>query len=474
MPCNDAPRLWQQNFPYGKRVTTTFAVTVTAGTLNLPLVNHAALLWSEGQQELTATTTILSAIPDFSGSSKVGPPEAERGDVVTYTIVTINSGDQISDVVLSDPPLTGLTFARCHYETIGGSNSQACNQPPDLWTHDMDNNERITTTIAFTVTAGTLRWPVVNCATLRSGDITWQEICAPETLLNAKAYIYLPAVLRSYPPQPTGSLVIAQGNPTVFHPSVALTLSATVAGGDVVTQMRFSDDKVQWSDWEPFNTTKSYTLPSNTSGLKTVYAQFRGGKGGVSDTVSDQVYLSINGSFEDGNLSGWQKKESPLPVELQDSVQEQSGGTTPPADGNHVVLLGDTDYSCNGVPLGYAAIEQVFHVPSGPSQLTFKYIIWSQDASIKGTYDRFEVYVNGELKFYDGNMVNDLSCSQWWRVPSSDNPRGGQTTGWATGEVDLSAYAGQNVTISFRNYSRYDHWYNTYTYIDRITIEGDW
>ena len=286
--------------------------------------------------------------------------------------------------------------------------------------------------------------------------------------------IYLPVVLSSYPPQPTGNLVVAQGNPTVFHPSVTLTLSATVPGGDVVTQMRFSDDKVQWSEWEPFTTTKSYTLSGNTSELKTVYAQFRGGKGGVSDTVSDQVYLSINGSFEDARFSGWQTTENPLPVEQQGSIQEHSGGTTSPASGKHVVLLGDTDYSCDDVPLGYAAIEQNFHVPSVPSKLTFKYIIWSQDASIKGAYDRFEVYVNGELKFYDGNMVNDLSCSQWRRVPSGDNPRDEQTTGWATGEVDLSAYAGQNVTISFRNYSRYDNWYNTYTYLDHVTIEGNW
>ncbi len=199
------PRLWQQEvFSSGERVTTTFAVTVAKpGTLYYRLVNHAYLVWDGGQQEMTATTTIVPAIPDFSHSSKAGPLEAERGDVITYTIVAVNSGETISSVVLSDPAPTGLEFARCRYVVAGGESGECggdSGDPSRLWSHAVLSGEPITTTVAFTVTSSTLRWPVTNCATLRSGNVTWQKMCAAETLLNPKAYIYLPVVLRGYPP----------------------------------------------------------------------------------------------------------------------------------------------------------------------------------------------------------------------------------------------------------------------------------
>jgi bacillopeptidase F (M6 metalloprotease family) len=104
--------------------------------------------------------------------------------------------------------------------------------------------------------------------------------------------------------------------------------------------------------------------------------------------------------------------------------------------------------------------------------LEFKYIIYSQDASTGDQYDRFEVYVNDQLVFHDGNQVNSgLDCDVWWRVPSPQNPgNNGEVSGWATGTVNLSAYAGQTVRLSFRNYSRFDGWYNTYTYLDDVAI----
>jgi uncharacterized repeat protein (TIGR01451 family) len=201
IPCDDAPELWQQGFPTGKRVTTTFAVTVTAGTVNWPLVNRAYLTWNAERQELIATTTVVSAIPDFSQSYKTGPQEAERGDVVTYTILTVNSGDPVFGVVLSDPTSVGLVFARCRYGVAGDAVDQPCGeQPPDLWTLDVAGGGRITTTVAFTVTAGTLRWPTINCAALRTGDIQWHTVCADEMWVNPKAYLYLPMVLRNHPP----------------------------------------------------------------------------------------------------------------------------------------------------------------------------------------------------------------------------------------------------------------------------------
>jgi hypothetical protein len=289
--------------------------------------------------------------------------------------------------------------------------------------------------------------------------------------------IYLPLVLRNFPPMPTGSIAIEEETTNAYRPSVTLVLSATV-NGDTVTQMRIRNEDTNWSesDWETFTITRAWPLADGISGLRTVYAQFRGSIGGISDPVSTQIYLSRNGDFEDGaGQTAWQETENPLPVSIVQSVPERPSGSTPPADGSYAILLGNTSYPCadDGVPIGHAAIEQAFNLPPNVDRLTFKYIIWSQDASTDVIYDRFEVYVNGNLEFHDGNQISTgLGCNNWRRVPGPENPRGGQTTGWATGEIDLGAYAGQAVTISFRNYSRYDGWYNTYTYIDSVNIEG--
>jgi hypothetical protein len=299
--------------------------------------------------------------------------------------------------------------------------------------------------------------------------------------------IYLPLVTRDYPPTPEmGSVTIAGGSDRVYHTTVTLALSDTFAGGvDTVAWMRLSNESVLWGedDWEPFSPVRTWQLASGRSDLRTVYAQFKGSRGGVSTApVSDTVYLSLNGDFEYGSLKpGWRGAQNPLPVSIVQSVQERTGGSIPPFDGDNAVLLGSLDYACapHGVPLGYAGIAQTFSLPpSVKGKLTFRYIIWSQDASIGDAYDRFEVTVNGNLLFSDGNQVNKgLNCDQWWRVPGPKNPRYGQVDGWAIGEIDLGSYAGQDVVIAFRNYNRYDGWYNTYTYVDGVTIEpvqGGW
>lgn len=201
--------------------------------------------------------------------------------------------------------------------------------------------------------------------------------------------------------------------------------------------------------------------------------------------VADKVYfpvamrtlippLLVNGGFEQQG-QGWNLINNGLPA----GIVGQSNDPSVPL-GTYSALLGRADYPCNaaGVPLGHAAVEQTYAVPQSSQHVTlrFKYIVWSQDASTSGQYDRFEVFVTPQsgaasLVFFDGNMVNQgLGCNVWRRVPGPENPRNGQTTGWAEAVVNLDAYKGQTVTFSYRNYSRYDGWYNTYTYLDNVRV----
>ncbi len=296
------------------------------------------------------------------------------------------------------------------------------------------------------------------------------------------SYVYLPLVLRHYPPPaPVGDVRIAGGETTIYDSSVTLDLSAAVERG-AVTEMRLRNEDTEWreADWEPFASTRSWQLSDGSNGPRVVYAQFRSNLGAVSAPVADRTYLLLNGNFEAGPaLSAWRTTENPLPVSIVQHVSERPEGVTPPADGDHILLLGNPDYECapDGAPEGSATVEQTLSLPADVHQLTFKYVMWTQDVSLGVTYDRFEVYIDEELAFFDGNQINDLDCDTWRRIPGPENPRGApqpSTSGWAIGTIDLSPYAGQDVIVSFRNYHRIDGWYSTYTYVDAIVVTGRW
>lgn len=182
-----------------------------------------------------------------------------------------------------------------------------------------------------------------------------------------------------------------------------------------------------------------------------------------------------NGDFEILD-TGWDFQNNGLRVS---TIQSAPTGDEDIPMGSNAALLGGTGYACRpeGVPMGYAEVRQSFTVPDAPDGKTvglrFNYVIYSQDASTKPDYDRFEVYINESAApvFSDGNLVNTgLGCNVWWRVPGPHNIRDGQTTGWANGFINLERYQGQTIQISFQNHNRFDGWYNTYTYLDNVEI----
>jgi uncharacterized repeat protein (TIGR01451 family) len=209
LPCGPLNEIWKLDLLPGARVTTTLAATVTAattGTLHVPLVNRAYISWDTGQQELVFTTTLLSAIPEFTLFHEPEPPDARTGDVITYTIVAVNTGDSVSDVVLSDTLPGGVAFVpgSCTYHVAPpGSLSLhlPCNdlipgQNQLVWQEDMSHGTRITTTFLVTITvpAGSAHWPLQNCAHL-SWSVIQEESCAT-SLANPTFHIYLPLIMR--------------------------------------------------------------------------------------------------------------------------------------------------------------------------------------------------------------------------------------------------------------------------------------
>lgn len=87
---------------------------------------------------------------------------------------------------------------------------------------------------------------------------------------------------------PTGSVTVNNGAIYTKSNSVTLTLSAT--GSSQVTFMRFSSDGANWTAWEAYTTSKSWTLTTG-DGSKTVYVQFIDAAGLTSTTIYDTIVL---------------------------------------------------------------------------------------------------------------------------------------------------------------------------------------
>ncbi|MEE8391085.1 MAG: CARDB domain-containing protein, partial [Anaerolineae bacterium] len=118
----------------------------------------------------------------------------------------------------------------CAYRRPAGS-SLSCNFPPDLWQEDFAASDRITTTFAVQVTEGSMGWPLVNCAYL-NWDGNQKEMCFTTTV-NPSLLIYLPLVMRNFPPMPdlrVVSLTVEPSNPAAGQ-SVTITIVVQNVGG---------------------------------------------------------------------------------------------------------------------------------------------------------------------------------------------------------------------------------------------------
>jgi hypothetical protein len=90
---------------------------------------------------------------------------------------------------------------------------------------------------------------------------------------------------------PTGTIIINNGDEVTQSLNVELTLYATDNSKELTgnARMTFSNDNKNWSDLEPYKTTKTWTLSSG-EGEKTVYAIFRDAAGNwMSKPVNDKI-----------------------------------------------------------------------------------------------------------------------------------------------------------------------------------------
>lgn len=171
---------------------------VGAGLMVLAPFISDAQLGSIVTNLATHAEVLAPGAADFTSSYKTGPPSALKNDVITYTIVAVNTGDAVSDVTLSDAIPNSSTFVpgSCTYDD--GNWVWDCGPLTEMWVENFAPGDRITTTFAARVTAGTMMWPLVNCAYL-NWDSNQQEMCFTTIVNPFGNYTYLPLVLCNYP-----------------------------------------------------------------------------------------------------------------------------------------------------------------------------------------------------------------------------------------------------------------------------------
>ncbi|PIV28728.1 MAG: hypothetical protein COS36_01255 [Candidatus Altarchaeum sp. CG03_land_8_20_14_0_80_32_618] len=160
---------------------------------------------------------------------------------------------------------------------------------------------------------------------------------------------------------------------------------------------------------------------------------------------STPIPIINNGGFETGDFTGW----------TAGGPGDHKVDTQVPYIGKYSALIGFRDH--NNVANGYDYIYQTIELPLGKeSELSFYYRFYSYDYC---NYDFFTMYIKDE----NGNVLATP-------VNRCLGGNGLEDTGWTNVKYNLTPYAGQKIQIYFEVSNRYDTAYNSWAYVDNVTI----
>jgi len=92
------------------------------------------------------------------------------------------------------------------------------------------------------------------------------------------------------------SIYLNNGDEYTRSNKVILSLQAEDIGSGV-SQMTFSTDNCEWSDWVPFCNEINFTFPAN-DGEKTVYFRVKDYAGNIAEPVQGTIYLDTTAPNE--------------------------------------------------------------------------------------------------------------------------------------------------------------------------------
>jgi len=178
-------------------------------------------------------------------------------------------------------------------------------------------------------------------------------------------------------------------------------------------------------------------LPANKYHYFTVTAYDQDGNESWHSLEARQAVGEVpfsNGDFELGNNGDWLEQNAKviLPSSaLPPGVQ--------PLSGDFTAMLGLADRH-------HHSLAQLFRVPADGAILRYRYIFWAMRSHINDLcrFGTVEIRINDEV-VEDFNPYIAHPDSWQWAPNCADTIE----HGWLTREIDLSAYAGQNILLDF-------------------------
>ncbi|RAV21993.1 S-layer homology domain-containing protein [Paenibacillus contaminans] len=272
---------------------TTYSITgLTNGTLYYFMVKAAnTTVESEASNEAGATPQAV-VLPVLTmvhiASDNANPVYAKTGDTVTLTFT--------ANTALDGLPAAAIAGRAANVTEMGNHTYIA-----SYTLTDSENEGIVTFTIDFTNAEGIAGTQVFG--TTDGSGVIFDRI-APE-----------------------GSLRINGGAGSASSESVVLTIAIGDGDGSGGVRMRFSNNQVNWSEWETASGTKAWTLGSG-NGAKTVYMQLIDAAGNVTSVaIAASIQLQQYVETSDPNV------DSPAPQTETISANVQNG-----KDGNGSVV----------------------------------------------------------------------------------------------------------------------------------------
>jgi hypothetical protein len=263
-------------------------------------------------------------------------------------------------------------------------------------------------------------------------------------------HLFMPLLMKPSPPNqsPTDILLsnsmLQENQPintvvstlSTSDPNVGDTFTYSLVRGDGDTgnaSFNISGNQLRSSAVFDYETQNSYSIRIRTTDQGSLFFE-KAFIITITMMVTDPI---VNGDFEQGRVAWTEYSTYGWPL-----IRQEFPGTVTPYDGTWAVWLGG-DYD----DISY--IQQQVLVPAGQPYLSYWHWIASADAC---GYDIGTVWVNGTvIETYDLCSDND-------------------TNGWVQRVINLSAYAGQSVSIQIR--AECDSSLNSNLFIDHVAFQS--
>ena len=338
-----AARSWDI-YAYDLTTHTEFAVSRQADSQTAPDISGATVVWVDRRNDNADGTN-----PDIYGATI---------DPVAHTATTfpicVNTAKQ------NEPAIDGNTVVWTDYRH-GSAEIYSYN----LLTHV---ESRLSTNGQHAEVSGkTVVWQQdsaqgtfiagENLATGRTFTVAQDAAGDSDPHISGKTVVYLVGSQNQLGVTDLGwqaSLAVVGAVPG-WAGSTSLTLALDAATpGSLVTGVRYSQDGLTWSSWEPYGSTGSNTV-SPGDGLRTLYAQCKDDEGSLSPAVQAGVTIDttppVTGDDAD---AAWHNAAVTVSLSAQDSgyghvvTQYKIDGATGWTEGSSVVIPAPADHSNDG------------------------------------------------------------------------------------------------------------------------------